>query len=182
MVIEDQQIRPIIHRCRAMLLNNRAAHLPTVGVVIWIHDAECQLMFARILHILLQMLICSIERADNDVALLHSINLPTLIPAVRNKVLQLHAASRGDASCHKGIVKVSHLGDELILHKHLTHNIIDIWRVYAMTSKIACAAQVRGQMLQTIEPMLECSSRAFHGSYFLSCPARRPVENAICML
>ena len=93
MVIEDQQIRPIIHRCRAMLLNNRAAHLPTVGIVIGIHDAECQLMFARILHILLQMLICSVERADNDVALLYRINLPTLIAAVRNKVLQLHAAS-----------------------------------------------------------------------------------------
>lgn len=73
------------------------------------------------------------------------------------------------------------LAEESLLHKHLTNDGIDVWRMYTMATEVARTAHSRRQVLQPIEPLFERSSRAFH-RYFFNCPAKRPVEKAICML
>ena len=96
-------------------------------------------MLTRILYIWLKFVVCSIEGADDKVTLRHPINAPRFVAAVGNEVLQLHAPTLSDATLLEGSVEVATLGKQLPLHKDLTHDIVDIWRVYAMAPKVACA-------------------------------------------
>ena len=144
MVVKHQQVRSIIYRCGWVLRNDYSASLPALCTLIWREDTEGLPMLTGVGGILIKSLHSDIEGADHKGARLKAIYPPALIPAVGNEILKLHAASACYATRHKSIVQVGGRRCQLTLHKHLTHDIIDVWRVNTMTPKVAGTMQLLG--------------------------------------
>ena len=86
MVIEYKQVCTVIHRGRWVGIDNAEAHIQTLAGVIGVDDAERSALFAGILGIAYQLRIMSVERQDNHLLLIHTVDTPIIVPAMLSKV------------------------------------------------------------------------------------------------
>ena len=106
-----------------------------------------------------------------------TVHAEPVVSAMDKEVLQLHGAAFVHAPFAQGGVERTVAFGQFGFHEYLPHDRVDERRVHAVSPEKPCARQVAAESFGVAAETV--SDGEFH---CLSCPASRPVENAIWRL
>lgn len=94
---------------------------------------------------------------------------------MNQKILQLHGTVLRHIRCKQRFIERPVTRKQFFAHEHRANEVVDKRRVYPVTTKIPDTGEAIAQLPDTSVQ----NSAEPHDHYFLSIPAKRPVEKAI---
>lgn len=181
MVVEDEQITAVIHRRRAVHRNDLPAEGLTFPVGIGRKERQRTAPHGRGAHQRENLRPRQSTRHHTQLGIC-TIHAKRCITAMDRQILQLHGPLSGDTGLKQRTVELPIARKQVDAHENLPHQIVDERRMYAVSAEITRAYQTVAQLCNPSGNPAADMSDDLHGRYFLSMPARRPVEKAIWRL
>ena len=179
MVVEQQQIPPVIHRSRRVRLRDAAAELRSLLTVIRPHQADGCAPFFRPVHESEGFGCRHLVRQHVQLDRFRTIHAKRSVPAVMQQILQLRGTPRRHAGSTKRLVESPVAGRKSAPHKNFPHQCVHERGVNSVPAEMAGAGEPVPQPLHPAGKAANISPSAVH---CFSMPASRPVEKAICRL
>ena len=175
--VEKQQITPVVDRRRGVFRRQTPATVAAFDVGIRLHDAERRPLSSGGLRQLRQPVGRRVGGCDAQIGFGCTVHAEPVVSAMDKEVLQLHGAAFVHAPFAQGGVERTVAFAQFGFHEYLPHDRVDERRVHAVSPEKPCARQVAAESFGVAAETV--SDGEFH---CLSCPASRPVENAIWRL
>ena len=120
---------------------------------------------------------CCIERCYEHVdTSVRTIDAKCLVAAVCQQVLQLYGTAARYAHVAQFVVQRGVGGLQFRFHEHFAYDVVDIWRVYSVTSKVARTFQSRWQCPESVKTSADISAGYFHRPDVFISSTGRPVD------
>ena len=182
MVVENQQVTAVIDRRRTVLRNDLGAQSLPHATVVGRHHGHGVSRFARLAHQRQRLGPRPVARHHAQLRI-RTIQAKGLVTAVDRQVLQLSGTTPGYARSRQRVVNRPVARKQPVVHEHLAHDVVDERRMHPVPAEITGAGEPVAQLCDPSgEPERKRIAAEPHGTYFLSIPARRPVEKAIWRL
>ncbi len=140
MIVEQQQIASIVDRRARMLRDQRRAGTAALGRVVGRHYAQRRSAATCGVGISRQIGRCHVERDYRHIdRLRYTIDAKCCIAAMSEQILQLNGTTVRYAALRQLVVELPAGADQRRAHEHLAHDSINVWRMYAVTAKVAGA-------------------------------------------
>lgn len=174
MVIENQQVRTIVHSCRSVLRHDPTAQCLPQAIFGGQHHRYRLSLKGGFPHYSQHIGLRQITRHHTKFGI-RMIQAKRSVSAMNIKILQLNGTMSTHSRSKKCFIKRPVSRKQLLAHENRTDKVVDKRGMHPMSAEITGSGKTVAQLPDTSEQM----SAEPHGFYFLSIPAKRPVEKAI---
>ena len=182
MVVEEQQVGPVVHRCRLVRRCDLPAQRLPLDSGMGCQDGYGRSRFLGGMHQPEHFASRQFGRDDAE-RRIRTIQAKRSITCVNRQVLQLYGPPFVRSCGPQGLIERSVAGQKFGAHEDFPHKGIDERGVHSVAPEVAYPCQSVARRRDASPNILPQSvPREFHGFYFFSMPASRPVEKAICRL
>lgn len=136
MIVENEQVTPVVHRRRTVFPHDAAAQFATHGAPIGFHDTEGRTRFSRCDHRRRDPVLRVVSRQHTQGSMFRAIYSESPITAVREEILQLDGPSGRYPCTAQRLVKFAILSLERMFHEDLPDNVVDERRMDPVSTEI----------------------------------------------
>ena len=181
MVVEHQQVPPIVDCRRTVFSDDLRAQCLAVASVVGRQQSHRMPPFGGHTSQRQGLRTRKVARGDAQIRI-RIIHTEGRIAAMNRQILQLHRPTVRNSRRKQRPVKPAIPREQLPAHEDLANNGVDEGRMHPVAPEIACPGEAVAEAREAARQVQRQTVSELHRNYFLSSPARRPVEKAIWRL
>lgn len=141
MIVENEQVTPVVHRRRTVFPHDAAAQFATHGAPIGFHDTEGRTRFSRCGHRRRDPVLRVVSRQHTQGSMFRAIYSESLITAMRKEILELDCPPGRDSRPAQRLIKRPVIPLDRMFHEDLPDNVVDERRMDPVPAEIAGTRQ-----------------------------------------